>query len=71
MLKIVGREAVRAAYVVNRVKVFLERMQFPKTEATSINLGKKYMNLRMLANDVEAYQDASRVRNRWITYIDC
>ena len=61
MLKIVGREATRAYYIINRLRVFYERMQIPKTEPAGINLAKGYQNFKLIQNDLEAYQDSSRV----------
>lgn len=72
MLQIISREAVRAAYVVNRARVYFERMQFPKIEALGINMSKGYQQYQLLSNDVEAYQDNSRVYNQYIiSNIDC
>lgn len=61
MLKIVGREIIRACHVVNRVRVIYNRTKIPKVEPTSINVNKGYSQLRLNENDVDVYQDSSRV----------
>lgn len=67
MLKIVSKEVVRAAHVVNRLKVLYERMQIPKVEPTSMSMDKGLSQFKFLQNDVEGYQNTTRVRMNLLT----
>lgn len=64
MLKIIAREAIRDFYFLKRAVVWYDRkFTYPKHEPSDIFVNPNNLQFRLLANDVDSYQDAINVFN--------